>query len=206
VSSGLEKLVEDIIRESKAKAEVLKKQALSQVEETLAKERADAVREADLILRSARSEADSERNRRISQAKQQARLLYLAERNRVVREVLKDLRSVLDRFAHEDSSYRPFLLKSIARGLEAVPSETVKIAVSERDLKRFKGAKLLEEALATTRTPKKAVLGNEPIMGIGGAIVLSEDGKIRADCTIDARLELMEPQLLAEISKILFAS
>jgi len=206
VSSSLEKLVEDIIRESKAKAEELKKQALSQVEETLAGERAEAVREADLIIRSARSEADAERNRRISQAKQQARLLYLAERNRVLREVLKDLRSMLDQFAKEDTSYRPFLLKSIAWGVEAVPSETARIAVSERDLKRFKGTKLVEEALAMTRTPKKAVLSDEPIVGIGGAIVMSQDGKIRADCTLDARLELMEPQLLAEISKILFAS
>lgn len=206
MSSSLEKLVEDIIRESKTKAEELKKQALGQVEETLAKERADAVREADVIIRSAKSEADAERNRRVSQAKQQARLVYLAEKNKVVRGVLKDLRSALDQFARDDPSYRPFLLKSIAMGVEAMPSETVKISLSERDLKRFKGTKLLEEALATTRTPKKAVLSDEPIAGTGGAIVTSEDGKIRADCTIEARLELMAPQLLAEISRILFGS
>jgi len=206
VSSSLEKLVEDIIRESKTKAEELRKQALGQVEETLAKERADAVREADLMIRSAKSEADAERNRRISHAKQQARLVYLAEKNKVVHDVLKDLRSELVRFAQDDPSYGPFLLKSIARGLEAVPLETVKIALSERDVKRFRGTKMLEEALATTRTRKKAVLSDKPIAGTGGAIVTSEDGRIRADCTLEARLELMEPQLLAEISRILFAS
>lgn len=206
MSSGLEKLVEDIIRESKTKAEELKKQALAQVQETLAKERADALREADLIIRSAKSEADAERNRRISQAKQQARLLYLAEKNKVVRDVLKDLRSGLVQFARDDSAYGPFLLKSIAQGLVAVSSETVKIALSERDAKKFKSSKMLEEALAAAQTPRKAVLSDKPIAGTGGAIVTSEDGKIRADCTLEARLQLMEPQLLAEISRILFAS
>jgi len=206
VSSSLEKLVEDIIRESKTKAEELKKQALGQFEETLAKERADAVREADLIIRSAKSQADAERNRRISQAKQQARLLYLAEKNKVVRDVLNDLRSKLVRFAQDDPSYSQFLLKSIARGLEAMPSGAVRIALSERDCTRFKGTKMFEEALAATRTPRKAVLSDKPIARTGGATVTSEDGKIRADCTLEARLELMEPQLLAEISKILFAS
>jgi len=205
VSSSLDKMVEDIIRESKAKAEELKKQAMSQFQETLAKERAEALREADQIIRNAKSEADAQRNRRISQAKQQARLLYLAEKNKVLAGVQKDLRTMLGGFAQNDSLYRQFLLKAIVRGMEAVPSETVVVSLPERDLKRFKGTKLLEDARATARTPKKAVLSDEPLAGIGGANVTSEDGRIRVDCTLEARLELMKPQLFREISRILFA-
>lgn len=205
MSSSLDKMVEDIIRESKAKAEELKKQAMSQFQETLAKERAEALREADQIIRNAKSEADAQRNRRISQAKQQARLLYLAEKNKVLAGVQKDLRTMLGGFAQNDSLYRQFLLKAIVRGMEAVPSETVVVSLPERDLKRFKGTKLLEDARATARTPKKAVLSDEPLAGIGGAIVTSEDGRIRVDCTLEARLELMKPQLFREISRILFA-
>lgn len=206
MSSSLDKLVDNIVGQSKARADELKKQALGEVEERLGKERAEAVRDADQIIRNARSEAQAERNRRISRAKQQARLAYLAEKNKVVRGVLEELRCMLAEFARDDSSYRPFLTRAIARGVEAIPSETVRIALPERDLKRFKSSRLLEEALAKTQTAKKAVLSNEPIEALGGAVVTSEDGRMRADCTLDAKLELMEARLLAQISKILFAS
>jgi len=206
VSSNLNRLVEDIVGESRAKAEELRKKALSEIEEILAREKAESVREAEHIVRAAKAEAEAEKNRRISQAKQQARLVYLAEKNKVVQGVLKDLQSMLSQFTRDDSSYRPFLLGAIARGVRSIPSETVRITVSERDLKTLKGTKLLEDALATAQTAKKAVLSDEPIRGIGGAVITSEDGKIKADCTIETRLQMMEPQLLAEISRILFAS
>jgi V/A-type H+-transporting ATPase subunit E len=206
VNSSLDKIVQDIIGESRAKAEELRKDALVDTEEKLAKEKGEAAREADQIIRSAKSEAETERNRRISQAKQEARLLYLAEKNKVVRGVLEDVRSMLAKFAENDPSYRAFLVKAIARGVEAIPSETVKIGLSKRDLKRFNAAKLVEEALATLHANKKATHSNEPIGTMGGAFVTSEEGKMTADCTLEARLRLMEPQLLAEISKTLFAS
>lgn len=205
MSSSLEKLVEDIIKESQAKAEEVRKQGLSQVEETIAHAKAEAIREADQITRNVKAEADAVRNRVVSQARQKARLAHLAERNRIVREVLKDVRTGLLEFARDARAYRPFLLKAIALGVEAVPSESVKVALSERDLERFNGTKLFEDALFTAQSrTRKVTVSEEPIQTIGGAVVMSEDGKIRAHCTFEAKLELMESQLLAELAKILF--
>jgi vacuolar-type H+-ATPase subunit E/Vma4 len=90
--------------------------------------------------------------------------------------------------------------------MEAVPSDAVKVALCELDLRRYGGSKLLEDALARTQTPKTVVLNREPIKTIGGAVVMSQDDKVRVDCTLEAKLELMKTQLLAEISRILFAS
>lgn len=205
MSSSLEKLVEDIIKDSKAKAEEVGKQGLSEVEETIARAKAEAIRETDQITRNVKAEADAVRNRVVSQARQKARLAYLAERNRIVREVLKDVHTRLLEFARDARAYRPFLLKAIALGVEAVPSENLKVALSERDLGRFKGTKLLEDALSAAQTrTRKVTVSEEPIQTIGGAVVMSEDGKIRADCTFEAKLDLMESQLLAELAKILF--
>jgi vacuolar-type H+-ATPase subunit E/Vma4 len=205
VISNLEKLVDDIISESKAKAEGIRKAAVGQIEESIARARAEAVREADQIIRDGVTKSDAARNRRVSQEKQKARLAYLDEKNRVLSEIMEEVQKRLVEFCRDESSYRPFLLKAVARGIEAVPSETLRVALSERDLRRFKRTKVLEDALVTTQTSKKVTFSDEPIETVGGAVVMSQDGNMRVDCTLEARLGLMKPQLLPEISKILFA-
>jgi len=204
LSSGLDRLVEDIMKEGREKAEAIRKEGLAQIQESIARARADTIGEADQITRNAKAECDAVVNRRVSQEKQKARLAYLAEKNRVLDEVMKEVQARLLEFCRNDSSYRPFLLKSIARGMESVPSEHIKVFVSQNDLRRYKRSKLLDDAVATTQTSKKAVFSDQPITTIGGAIASSQDDKIRVDCTLEARLGLTRPQLLAEISKILF--
>jgi len=204
LSSGIEKLVEDIVRESAAKAQEIRKQGLAGFEESIRGAREDATREADQIARRTRTEASAVRNRRVSREKQKARLAHLAEKNRIVNEVLDDVRTRLRDFTQDESSYRSFLVKAIARGLEGIPSGEVRVALSKRDLGRFKGAELFEEALAVAQVRKKVRLNDEPITTMGGAILISEDGRIRTDCTFEAKLRLLHPQLLAEISRILF--
>jgi vacuolar-type H+-ATPase subunit E/Vma4 len=206
VSDGLDRLVEDILRESKTRAEEIRKNGLAQIEDRLATARAEASREADQITRNLKTECDAVVNRRVSQEKQKARLAYLEEKNKILNDVMKDVQASLFEFCRNDSSYRAFLLKSIAQGIDAVPVERVRVALSEKDIRRYKGTKLLEDALSTMQTTKIAVLNDEPIETTGGAVVTSQDNKVRVYCTLEARLELMRPQLLAEISRILFPS
>jgi V/A-type H+-transporting ATPase subunit E len=206
MSANLDKLVEDILKEGRAKAEEIKKESLTQVEDSLSKARAEAIREADLIARNTKTECDATVNRRVSQEKQKARLAYLTAKNNVLDDVMSEVQTRLVEFCRDDSRYRPFLLKWIMRGMEAVPSDAVKVALSESDLRRYGGSKLVEDALARAQTPKTAVLNGESIKTIGGAIVMSQDEKVRVDCTLEAKLGLMKTQLLAEISRIVFAS
>jgi vacuolar-type H+-ATPase subunit E/Vma4 len=206
VSDGLDGLVEDILRESRIRAEEIRKNGMAQIENRLAMARDEATREADQITRNLKTECDAVVNRRVSQEKQKARLAYLAEKNKVLNDVMKDVQASLLEFCRNDSSYRTFLLKSIAQGIDAVPGERARVALSEKDVHRYKGTKLLEDALSTMQTTKTAVLSDEPIETIGGAVVTSQNNKVRVDCTLEARLELINPQLLAEISRILFLS
>jgi len=206
VSANLDKLVEDIVKENRAKAEGIKREGLTQIESSLSKARAEAIRDADQITRNTKTECDAVVNRRVSQEKQKARLAYLTEKNRMLDDVMREAETKLVEFCRDESRYRPFLLKSIVRGMEAIPSEKVKVALSEEDLRRYRNSKLLEDALARMQTTKTAVLSDEPIKAIGGAAVTSQDDKVRVDCTLEGKLELMKTQLLAEISKMLFAS
>jgi vacuolar-type H+-ATPase subunit E/Vma4 len=206
MSVNLDKLVEDILKESRTKAEEIKKEGLTQIEDSVSKARAEAMRETDLIARNTKTECDAVANRLVSQEKQRARLAYLAEKNSVLGEVMSEVETKLVEFCRDDSRYRPFLLKSIVRAIEAVPSDQVKVAMSESDLRRYRGSELIEDALAKMQTPKTAVLSDEPVKTIGGAFVTSQDDKVRADCTLEAKLGLMRTQVLAEISRILFAS
>lgn len=206
MSANLDKLVEDIVKENRAKAEEIKREGLTQIESSLSKARAEAIRDADQIARNTKTECDAVVNRRISQEKQKARLACLTEKNKVLDDVMREAEAKLVDFCRDESHYRPFLLKSIVRGMEAIPSEKIKVALSEADLRRYRKSKLLEDALAKTQTTKAAVLSDEPIRTIGGAVVTSQDGTVRADCTLEAKLELMKTRLLAEISKMLFVS
>ena len=202
---NLDRLVEEIVKESKAKGDEIKKEALLQVEDTVSRARAEATRDADQIARSAKTECDAAVNKRASQEKQKVRLIYLTEKNKVLDEVMKEVETKLVEFCRDDTRYRPFLVKSIVRGMVALPSEKAMVALSHADHRRYKGSKLLEEALVSAQTTKTAVLKDEPIATIGGAVVASQDDKIRVDCTLEAKRELMKIQLLAEMSRILFA-
>jgi len=206
MAAGLDKLVEDIMKESRAKAEEIRREGLTQIEDSISKAKAEAIREADEIARNTKTECDAVVNRRVSQEKQKTRLAYLTEKNKVLDNIMKEVETKLVELCRDDSRYRPFLVKSIARGIEAIPSEGVKIALSERDIRRYRGSKLLEDALATIASTKTAVLDDEPIETIGGAVATSQDDKVRVDCTLEAKLELTKTQRLAEISRILFAS
>jgi vacuolar-type H+-ATPase subunit E/Vma4 len=206
VSSSLEKLVEEIISESKTKADEIRKRGQSEANAAIEAARTEVIREADSIIRDSKSDVEAARNRIASQERQKARIAYLAEKNKVVQHVLKDVQARLLELVENEPSYRPFLLKAIARGVEAIPSEDVKVALCERDLKRFKSGKLLDDALAATQTRKKVIVVDRPIETAGGAVVTSQDGKTRVDCTLEGKLKLMEPQILTEISQILFAS
>ena len=206
MSSSLEKLVEEIISEGNTKADEIRRQAETEANAAIEAARTEAIREADSIIRDSRSDVEAARNRIASQERQKARIAHLAEKNKVVQDVLKDVQKRLLELVENERSYRPFLLKAIARGVEAIPSEELKVALCERDLKRFKSVGLLDDALAATRTRKKVTVVDQPIETVGGAVVTSEDGKTRVDCTLEGRLKLMEPQILAEISRILFVS
>ena len=206
MNTNLDKLVEEIVKESRAKAEEIKREGLTQIEGSLSKARDEAIRDADQITRNTKTECDAAVNRRVSQEKQKARLAYLSEKNKVLDDVMREVETKLVEFCRDDSRYRPFLLKSIVRGMEAVPSEKVKVALSEADLRRYRNSKLLGDALARMQTTKTAVLSDEPIKTTGGAVVTSQDDRVRVDCTLEAKLELMRTQLLAEISEMLFAS
>jgi vacuolar-type H+-ATPase subunit E/Vma4 len=206
MSANLDKLVEDILKESRAKAEEIKKEALTQIEDSLSRAKAEAIREAELIARNTKTECEATVNRRLSLEKQKARLAYLAEKNNVLNDVMSEVQTRLVEFCRDDSRYRPFLLKWIVRGIEAVPSDAVKVGLSESDLRRYRGSKLVEDALALMQTQKTVVLNDEAVKTIGGAVVMSQDGKVTVDCTLEARLGLMKTQLLTEISRILFPS
>ena len=99
MSANLDKLVEDIVKESRAKAEEIKKEGLCQIEDSLSKARVEATREADQIARNTRAECAATVNRRVSQEKQKARIAYLSEKNRILDEIMKEVEKELVEFS-----------------------------------------------------------------------------------------------------------
>lgn len=194
------------MKEGRAKADEIRRKGLTDIEDSLSRARAEAIREGDLITRNTRAECAAAMNRRVSQEKQKSRIAYLYEKNKVVDSIMKEVEKELAEFCNDDAHYRPFLLKSIVGAMEAASSEKVTVALPEADFLRYGNSKLLEEALSKTQITKTAVLSNAPIKTMGGAVVTSEDGSVKVDSTLEARIQLMRTQLLVEMSKTLFAT
>ena len=205
MTSNLSKLIEEILAESRSKAEEIRREGQNEIEEEMSNAKTATTREAEQIVRSAMTEAEAVKNRLMSQATQKARIAFLAERNNILDDLFKELRNRLEGFTKDDKAYRTFLVDSIVRGMQTLPSETAKVFLSRTDLDRYAQTGLLEEALQKVKAVREASFGDAPIDKIGGGVVTSEDGKIRVDCTIDAKLELMRPQILAEMSRVLFS-
>jgi len=103
VSVNLGKLVEDILKESRAKADDIRKEGMAQIEERVARARTMATREADLIARNTRTECDAAINRQVSQEKQKARLAYLTEKNSVLDGIMREVDAKLVGFSSSRS-------------------------------------------------------------------------------------------------------
>ena len=63
MSAGLDRLVEDIMKEGRTKAEEIKREGLTQIDDDVSRARADATKEAEEIARNAKTECDAATHR-----------------------------------------------------------------------------------------------------------------------------------------------
>jgi len=195
-------LLEDIIKEKKSTVmdnfmdEINReeKRLISEIEEEM-KAITDRALER---YREEISKIERDSKIRLSKARIQAREMILKEKEAILENILDSFKNKVSEWRKE-KWYVEFLKNCIIEGIKAVKLKNITILPAKDD----------KEIITSLISDKELfsdfdIETGECVDSIGGVIILSKDGKIRYNNTIEARLIRSSHVIRREISKILF--
>jgi len=191
---GMEKISETILGKVRVDAESIIKEAESKaregIEKAEKKQEAKVEEEKNKLIEEARGEAA----RILAQASIKARQELLTAKADVIDKIISRVKKVLSGFSSDESSP----LNLIKEAINAIDIDKARIYVSPKDISA------LPEFLKGDKELASKIMEIREFDCTGGVIVEGIDGKIRIDNTYEARLEMLLPQILPQLSKELF--
>jgi V/A-type H+/Na+-transporting ATPase subunit E len=198
------KFTEDIMANAKEKADSIVREAENETQRASDEAKIAISREVDGIIRTARAEADAVKRRKISEARHRAKLREQVEKDKIMQDVLDQVRKRSFHLAGNDTKYIPLLTHLVETGIEELGTEPALIRLNHTDLNRATSE--LEQRIKKGLPAEINVeWSKEPIEARGGAVISSMDGRIRIVNTLDQRFEALEPRMLIEARRSLFA-
>ena len=197
-----DKFTEDILKSAREKAESIIREAQTETQHASDEAKTSITREAEAIVRNAHADADAVRRRQISEARHRTKLREQQEKDKIVEEVLSQVRKRTSQLAADEARYTPMLAHLIEIGIHELGEDTAVIHVNKADLERMSS---LTQKVAKNFGSMRVEWSKQPIQAMGGAIVSSMDGRIRIDNTLDQKLEALEPKLLIQARASLFS-
>ena len=203
-----QKIVDKILRDTRDNAESIIEKAQRSAERMLEQQRElarqKASREVAAILEKTESETEIATVIEASEANKKAKWIILSEKNRLVNNVLDEVKTRLIAFA-KSKEYLPFLQRIIVNAGIALEGGKLEILLNEKDSNLLLNLDELTKAVVEkVGTKSQLELSKEKAKASGGAVIRRVDGKILVDNTFEAILKRSEPQLRLKISKILF--
>ena len=203
------KIIDRILKDAREEAKIIVKEAKISAEK-LVEDRTESARqsaERDVIslLKRAEDEAGIIRGKVATDIKRKASRIVLAEKERLVTDVLNEVKSRLVNL-QKSKEYIPVLEKLIVDAGTVLGGGTLEVILNEKDsslpLKLDKLAKKISDEsgvktqLELSKQQTKAV----------GVIVKTVDGRIFLDNTFKAILSRRERELRLKIARVLFSS
>jgi len=190
----MEKISEAVVSKVRMEAQNIIKEAEEKAQEEI--EKARKLREAKLQeeKRKRLEETEEEAARIMAQASIKARQQVSSAKNNVITKIIDEVKQELS----ESSSDENYLLSLIREAIDGLGADKSRIYVSPKDVSMVR--KFLERDKELASKVMEVKVDNL----LGGVIAEDIDGKFRIDNTYEARLEMLLPKLLPEISKELF--
>jgi vacuolar-type H+-ATPase subunit E/Vma4 len=202
--SETSKFTEDILAVARQKAQEIVTDAETETQRALDEAKIHLSREANDVVRNARTEAESTNRRQMSEVRHRLKLQEQQEKNKILSEVLERTRKRILEIANDENKYFPYLVDFIESGINALGKEDVTIHLNINDLKRIDKGKLEREVTKKLAKPVLIEWAKEPLEASGGVVISSSDGKTRIVNTLDQRFEALESKLLIEAGQSLF--
>ena len=183
VLSKVNEEAQNIIREAEEKAQEERERTKKQQEARFQEEK-----------RKMLEEAEEEAARIIAQASIKSRQKLSIAKADVITKIIDRVKQELSGLSSDESH----ALNLIREAIDGLGTNKARIYVSPKELGMVRKSLEGDKELANKITEVKEV------SFLGGVIAEDIDGKIRIDNTYEARLEMLLPKLLPEISKELF--
>jgi vacuolar-type H+-ATPase subunit E/Vma4 len=190
----MEKISEAVVSKIRMEAQNIIKEAEEKAQEQI--EKARKLRETKLQeeKRKMLEEAGEEAARILAQASIKARQQVSSAKNDVITKIIHEVKQELS----ESSSDENYLLSLIREAIDGLGADKSRIYVSPKDVS------MVQKFLKRDKELASKVMEVKEDNFLGGVIAEDIDGKFRIDNTYEARLEMLLPKLLPEISKELF--
>lgn len=198
------KFTEDILKVATEKAGSIIGEAEAETQRASEEAKTLISREAEVIIRNARADAEAVKRREISEARHKSKLHEEKEKDIVMTEVLDHAKKRVLDVAKDESKYLPYLTTLVESAIRELGDEALLIHLNKADMTRINRTNVERDIAKGLQKPIKIEWSKEPIEAAGGAIVSSPDGKTRIVNTLDERFDALEPKLLIEAGKSLF--
>jgi vacuolar-type H+-ATPase subunit E/Vma4 len=185
MNNPIDSLREAVIRDSQALAYAVAQDAMAAGQQVTADMDALIATERANALAKAEQDAERDLQRMLASAEGQIQRERLADREVVLNQVLADVKVALAKRADSAEKGRELLLQLCEEGAVAVTGDRLLLVVKPDHRNWVDGAFL---TALRERTGKSAQLADEQLDGLGGAFVVSADGRERFDNTLDNRL------------------
>ncbi|MDH7556748.1 MAG: V-type ATP synthase subunit E [Candidatus Methanosuratincola sp.] len=193
-TDGFNRLIGALFEETGSKIDALIAEALATVESIMSESKKYSIRRSKEILDSYNESSEVEYRKEISKAEIDARMQALRIKEEVVEAVFAEARERLLEFA-EKEEYLEIMQKQLTSLSSLV--HVGKVVLNKRDVDR-----LGEEAIRKILGPKCDISVDD--LGTGGFLLISKDGKVAIDRTIDSLLKSKKDEMRGRIAEKLF--
>jgi V/A-type H+-transporting ATPase subunit E len=194
----------EILQEGRQRAEGIIAAARAEAEKAVAAARAAAQSDAEKVLSGARDQARRRADMILRSAGQEISRRKLRAREEIIQQAMDQAEEQMSALSGE--AYREVLARLSVAAIREMRADRfiVKVAPAEGDDLRLESLPR-DIAAALAKEGRMAAIRIEPLSGLGrGVLVESEDGRMRWDNTLGARLRRLRSDLRRQIAPVLF--
>ncbi|MDO5848911.1 MAG: V-type proton ATPase subunit E [Methanobrevibacter sp.] len=206
MSSGTDKIVSSIMSEAQDKADKIIQDAQAEVDKINAKATKDADAEKNKILENGKKQSDMRYQQIISEAKMNARRAELEAKEDVIEAAFnKATEELSQKASSNDAQYTESLINMIKEAAIEIGGGELIVKVKDSDKGTVSGklSAIAMDVTNDTGVQTTLTLG-EPIDVIGGAVLITANGDIEVNNTIESRLDRNKKILRSEVASVLF--
>lgn len=198
-SSSLERTIDKVLAQNESELTAQIDSALKEALSNLDASRVKLQSESDVIIQSAKKQAENIKRQIIGSSRLTARnkelLLIESAINNIFAKAKQKLGS-----AYNEKEYRDLLKRMIEESVQRLGSAEVVIECNKNDLEIVK--KILSD-LSANKNKVKVSLSKKPVDIIGGIRAVSGDGTMTLDNSLDSQIERLKPLIRKELVQLL---
>ena len=198
-SSSLERTINKVISQAEADFTTQIDSSFQESLKNLAASRTKLEAEYNRILEGARKQGDNLKRQIVGSSRLSARNRQLVLIERAVNDTFEKAKTILAS-SNKENSYRLLMRKILKDSVTMIDSEQVIVECNKNDIE------LVEKAISDNfkdNNKLKIKMSDHPLNAIGGIRLISADGSMTFDNTLDSRIERLKPLIRKSIAQML---